>query len=147
VLAGGTGGGRLRVPRPLYDGMIAHAAGAFPLEAVGLLGGAGGEVRHRLPLPNALGRNRFLADPYAQYQALRQLRAAGLEPLAVYHSHPGGGTRLSAEDIDFARRLPYLQLVIAIGRAHDPAVEVAAYAVTETSVEEVGLDVLAGGGG
>jgi proteasome lid subunit RPN8/RPN11 len=141
-MLGGANMSRLRVPRSLYQGMIGHAALALPAEAVGLLGGSDGQVRRRIPLPNVLGAKCFLADPYAQFQALRQFSAEGLVPLAVYHSHPGGGVRPSAVDLLFANRLPYLQLVIAIGRAHNPAVDIAAYAMTEAAIEEVWLEVV-----
>ena len=142
-MLGDVGTCRLRVPQAVYDGMIDHAAEVMPLEAVGLLAGVDGKVCQRIALPNVLGLKRFLVDPYAQFQALRQLSSAGLEPLAVYHSHPGGGVQLSAEDISFATHLPYLQLVIAIGRTHNPAVEIAAYAVAASTIEKVAVEILA----
>jgi proteasome lid subunit RPN8/RPN11 len=123
------------------DDMIAHAGEAIPHEAVGLLGGVDGTVRRRVPLPNLLGVGAFLVDPYAQFRALRALRADGLEPLAIYHSHPAGGVRPSGDDLRFASRLPYVQLIVAIARPHDPAVEIAAYDVTPTAVRAVALAV------
>jgi [CysO sulfur-carrier protein]-S-L-cysteine hydrolase len=124
--------------------MVRHATEVMPDEAVGLLGGtADGTVRRWVPLPNLLGSTRFLADPYRQFQALRSLAAEGLTPLAVYHSHPGGGVGLSADDRSFASRLPYLQLVIALG-PHQPTVRIAAYAVSGTSVEQAVLEVVEG---
>jgi proteasome lid subunit RPN8/RPN11 len=122
--------------------MIDHATEVLPLEAVGLLGGADCEAKRRISLPNALGTKRFLADPYAQFLAFRQLSAEGLSPLAIYHSHPGGGVRLSDEDIFFAARLPYLQLVIAIDRKHNPAVEIAAYLVQGQTIKNAILEVV-----
>jgi proteasome lid subunit RPN8/RPN11 len=127
--------------------MIGHAREVLPLEAVGLLGGAGdGSVRRRISLPNAMqgvmAEKRFMADPYAQFQALRQLSAEGLAPLAVYHSHPGGGTHLSAADVSYARDLPYLHLVIALDRPHDPVVDVAAYRVTGAVIEVAQIEVV-----
>ena len=131
----------LRVPRSVYDGMIVHASAALPAEAVGLLGGEGRRVSCRLPLRNVLGAGRFLADPYAQFLALRQLSSEGLRPLAVYHSHPGGGIRPSGDDLRFARALPYFQVIIAIGRPHHPEVEVGAYSLTDGTLREVTLDI------
>lgn len=133
---------RLRVPRAVYDQMLAHAAETLPAEAVGLLGGVGHEVRRQIALPNVLGGKSFLVDPYAQFKALRQLASEGLEPLAVYHSHPGGGTDLSNLDVMFARRLPYVQVVIALARPHHPQVDVAAYALRDGVAEIVAVDVL-----
>jgi proteasome lid subunit RPN8/RPN11 len=114
----------------------------MPREAVGLLAGADGLASRQIALPNVLGEKHFLADPYAQFRALSQLSAEGLTLLAVYHSHPGGGVQLSALDLAFARRLPYLQLVIAIGRANRPAPEIAAYAMAGSSVQPVTIELV-----
>lgn len=133
---------RLSVPRAVYEEMLVHARAQSPREAVGLLGGHDERVHRCIPLPNALGGRHFLADPYAQFRALRDLADSGLVPLAVYHSHPGGGVDLSDDDRRFARRLPYLQLVIAFDRPHDPAVSVAAWKVTGDHVGETVLDIV-----
>lgn len=134
--------GRLRVPRSVYDEMIVHARKVCPNEAVGLLGGQGDCIRRCIPLPNALGERHFMADPYAQFRALRELDAGGLQPLAVYHSHPGGGVDLSEDDLRFASRLSYLQLVIALERPHDPAVEIAAWRIVGDAAYATLLDVV-----
>jgi proteasome lid subunit RPN8/RPN11 len=131
----------LRVPRPLMDDMIAHAGEALPNEAVGLLGGVDQQVQRRIALPNVLGPYTFLVDPYAQYQALRQLQTAALQPLAIYHSHPAGGVRPSEDDLHFASRLPYVQVIIALGRPNNLRVEIAAFKVTGPMVRDVALDV------
>ena len=136
---------RLRLPRTCRDAMIDHAARAFPDEAVGILGGIGSDVRSHVALPNAVRGKRFLADPYAQFRAIRQFAAEGFEALAVYHSHPRGGLTLSSLDLEFARHLPYLQLVIAIGRTHTSAIEIAAFAVDNNTVTAVALEVVEDG--
>jgi proteasome lid subunit RPN8/RPN11 len=145
VLTPDTGQRRLRLTRPCRDAMIAHATSTFPDEAVGLLGGIGGDVRRHVALPNMFCGKRFLADPFAQFTALRQFATEGLEPLAVYHSHPRGGVTLSHLDLHFANRLPYLQLVIAIGRTHTSDVEIAAYAVDQDGATAVTLEVIEDG--
>jgi proteasome lid subunit RPN8/RPN11 len=89
----------------------------LPDEAVGLLAGAEGRITAVIPLPNIAPTGQFLADPYAQYQAERQLQEEGMHLLAIYHSHPAGGTQLSPLDIKFAKERPCLQVVIAL----DPA--------------------------
>jgi proteasome lid subunit RPN8/RPN11 len=100
--------------------MMEHARQSLPDEAVGLLGGlllgSTAEVKRVFPLPNLLGSRAFLADPYAQYQAERLLAEEDIVPLAVYHSHPGGGVQLSPTDHAFAVRRPLLQVVIALAR-------------------------------
>lgn len=133
---------RLVVPRSVYDAMIRHSRSVLPAEAVGLLAGKpDGTVAKAVALPNVLGERRFLADPYAQFQALQRLKAEGHAPLAVYHSHPGGGVRLSAQDVWFARALPFLQVLIALARPGNATVDVAVWAVTAAGVEEAVLEI------
>jgi len=120
----------LTVPVALRARIVESALRALPGEAVGLLGGdPDGRVRRVLPLPNLLSVGAFLADPYAQYRAIRSLEGDGLLPLALYHSHPGGGTGLSAADITHARPHDLLQLVLAIRFGEPVAVDMAAYRV------------------
>lgn len=123
--------------------MIAHAREVMPQEAVGFLAGADGKIRYMLPLPNVAGSRRFLVDPYAQYKAMRQFAAEKLEALAMYHSHPGGGVRPSRDDVRFFSHVPYMQLIIALARAHNPTVEIAAYAMRDDIVQDVAIDVIA----
>jgi len=112
------------------------------MEAVGILGGdAGGRVTVAIPLPNLAGPKAFLADPLAQFQAERTLKRAGLIFLAVYHSHPGGGTQLSAVDRAFAVHLPIVHIVIALARRHRPDKEMRAYAVNDDDVVEVEIRI------
>ena len=119
--------------------VIAHAEGVAPAEAVGLLGGRDGLATAAFPLPNLGGFRTFLAEPYAQYQAEKAMRLAGLRPLAVYHSHPGGGVHLSALDIAFASNSGLIQVVIAFGRACRSGVEIRAFRVLAGEASEVTL--------
>lgn len=105
--AGGNppGGGPrpLRVSAAAWGRVLAHVAAERPREAVGYLGGPDGTATRAVPLRN-LGlpgtgpRRSFLADPRDQYAVERAWKDGGVELLAVYHSHPGGGTGLSAAD-------------------------------------------------
>ncbi len=97
--------------------LVDHVRLSLPREAVGLLAGrASGEVELVLPLSNiADGDRAFLADPFAQFSALRRIEAAGLELLAIYHSHPGGGVDPSSLDLEYARAWPCAHLIVALG--------------------------------
>lgn len=81
---------RLQVPRSIQDAMIAHAQAEQPNECVGLLAGhPDGRVVERYPLVNALADpRRFESDALSLIDAEKRRRLAGLEFLAVYHSHP-----------------------------------------------------------
>lgn len=83
-----------------WDGMRRHVDGEAPLEACGLLGGRSGVVEIVLPVKNvAASPVRFRMDPQAQLKAFAELEAAGLELLAIFHSHPTGPSIPSPTDI------------------------------------------------
>jgi len=110
------------------------------MEAVGVLGGdVSGRVNIAIPLPNLAGERAFLADPRAQFEAERELRRTGRDFLAIYHSHPGGGTQLSALDRAFAVYRPVVYLVIAVARLRQPGEEMRAYRVNKDVV--VGVEI------
>ncbi len=106
----------LRLARAVHEQVLGHARSVLPAEAVGLLGGLGSVVTVALALPNLAGPGAFHADPRAQFLAQRQLAAAGVEVLAIYHSHPGGGAVLSARDRQFAMPWRVFQVVVAVAR-------------------------------
>lgn len=87
------------IPTETYLQIIRHVMQATPREAVGLIGGTtDGYAREVIALPNLAGPHEFFADPFAQFQAERRFSQEGLSILAIYHSHPDGGTNLSEAD-------------------------------------------------
>lgn len=121
--------------------MLAHAMREQPREAVGLLAGRpSGPASLVLPLINIARPGAFLADPYSQYLAEKRIAAEGLNRLAIYHSHPGGGADLSTVDCDFARLHDTIHIVIAPAHADCPP-DMRAYRVTDYDVVPVALHV------
>ena len=93
-----------------------HVRRSLPHEAVGLLaGGPQGKVELVLPLSNiAADSYSFVADPFEQYKALRQIQQLGLKLLAIYHSHPGGGEMPSSRDLKYAQAWDCWNVVLAV---------------------------------
>lgn len=90
-----TGPSASPVPRPLevtvgiLAAMVEHCRREAPLEACGLLGGAGDRVESCHPLRNvAASETRYDADGAEVIEINRALRDAGRAILAIYHSHP-----------------------------------------------------------
>jgi proteasome lid subunit RPN8/RPN11 len=108
---------RLIMPNELRRQILSHARRSRPREAVGVLGGTPeGLVKRAIPLPNiARCDKQFIADPFAQFCALRSLQSEHLEVLAIYHSHPNGGVEPSHEDLEYARHWSCAHLIIALG--------------------------------
>lgn len=132
----------IELPARLRQLLMAHARGALPEEAVGLLGGHGCRVSVVQPLPNLGPRWTFLADPYAQYRAERALARAGAAILGIYHSHPGGGAQLSPLDLAVARYRSCVHVVVALDADPGGREELRAYTVANGRVSDVELVVV-----
>lgn len=128
----------IRLTAGVHEAVLRHARAELPAEVVGLLGGdVEGRATHGIPVWNRGGPYTFLADPFAQFQAEHRLRTLKLRLLAVYHSHPGGGSQLSPLDLVFARKRGCLQIVIALHRLHTMREEMRAYRLVEGTPVEV----------
>lgn len=95
---------RLRLPRPLYREMLAHAQSELPNECCGLLAGrvagAQAEAIRCYPLVNLLAcPTEYDADPSGICRANRDMRPEGLDILAFYHSHPASPPLPSKKDL------------------------------------------------
>lgn len=94
----------LQIPRALHAAILAHCRGAAPREAVGLLVGRRGLVTRAYGLRNVHpdAAAHFRVDPVDRGTVEAEAAAAGLQILAVYHSHPRSIAYPSAEDLRLA---------------------------------------------
>ena len=93
-----------------YLAMQRHVASEAPLEACGLLAGRNGVSEAVYPIPNALhSPTRYRMEAEAQVRAFFALEEAGLELMAIYHSHPQGPPLPSSIDVREATYpVPYI---------------------------------------
>lgn len=83
-----------------WEQMRDYVEARVPLEACGLLGGRGGVVEVVIPVRNAANSPvRFRMEPLEQWKAFEQIESAGMELLAIFHSHPQGPAVPSPTDI------------------------------------------------
>jgi [CysO sulfur-carrier protein]-S-L-cysteine hydrolase len=102
----------LKIPKNIYDDIVAHAKEGFPLEVCGILGGRDGVVSTIYRMTNTDASNEhFMMEPKEQFAVVKELRAKGLEMSAIYHSHPETPARPSEEDIRLALT-PHVSYVI-----------------------------------
>lgn len=96
--------------------MYEHVLSCLPDEACGMLGGLGGEVRLVIPVPNVCHSPfRFRMDPAGQIEAMRRIEEAGLDMVAIYHSHPEGPAAPSPTDLEEAAYPEALYLIWSLG--------------------------------
>lgn len=103
---------KMKIHRSIVEQIIDHARHDQPLEACGYLAGKDGVVTAIYRLTNAdASPEHFSFAPTEQFAAVKQMRAAGIKMISVYHSHPASPARPSAEDIRLAND-PSLSYVI-----------------------------------
>lgn len=134
---------RLQIPRLIYQAMLAQAWAELPNECVGILAGhVDGRVVERYPLVNALADpRRFESEPRSLFEAEKRRRAARLEFLAVYHSHPASPPIPSKTDLERNYSEDVMTLIIAPGA--EP--EMKAWWLTATAYREAEFVIIADG--
>jgi proteasome lid subunit RPN8/RPN11 len=99
----------------VLDQIRAHAASAYPSEAVGVLGGCGTRIVAAAAVANQSRRpaGRAIVSAADLESALDRLTQAGWEHVGVYHSHPDGIALLSLSDLR-AVRTDSIELVASV---------------------------------
>jgi proteasome lid subunit RPN8/RPN11 len=84
--------------------MPAHARSCAAEECCGLLAGRGGVITRMFSATNVASDSAtsYEIAPKELFQLMREIRAAGLDLLGIYHSHPTGVNEPSARDIELA---------------------------------------------
>jgi proteasome lid subunit RPN8/RPN11 len=105
----------IRIPKNIYDGIVAQAIAELPNEACGLLVGRDGDILKQYALTNIdHSPEHFSFGPAEQFQVFRSARSYGLEIIANYHSHPETPSRPSVEDIRLAYDPNILYLIVSL---------------------------------
>ena len=89
----------MKVRQAVFDRIIAHAREEKPNECCGLLIGTLEMVHDVVPARNVRrSPTKFQVEPADHFAAVRKARAAGLEVIGAYHSHPNGPSGPSETD-------------------------------------------------
>ena len=106
---------KLELPGDIYAQMVAQARAEAPVEACGILAGTDGKVKQLYKMTNAdAASDHFMMDPAEQFAVVKDIRSAGLEMLAIYHSHPESPARPSAEDIRLALTPDVIYVIVSL---------------------------------
>jgi proteasome lid subunit RPN8/RPN11 len=89
----------VRILQDAFDRIVAHAVEEKPNECCGLLIGSADLVHDAVRARNVRrSPTKFEVAPADHFAALRKARAAGLEVIGAYHSHPNGPSGPSETD-------------------------------------------------
>lgn len=128
------------LPAAVWAELVEAARFAAPVEACGLLAGKNGKVTRFYPMTNAdASPEHFSLLPAEQFAAVKDMRARGLEMLAVWHSHPATMARMSDEDLRLAFTPDLVHVILSLSSPAGPVLR--AYRVTGGTAQEVQIEV------
>lgn len=115
---------KLEIPAYVFEQMLEQAKAQAPIEVCGILAGNDSKVEKLYKMTNAdNSSNHFMMEPKEQFAVVKDIRSAGLEMLAIYHSHPETPARPSAEDIRLALTPDVIYVIVSLQGANAPAVK------------------------
>lgn len=107
----------MKIRQQVLDRIVAHAVEDLPNECCGLLIGSAEMVEDAARARNAKqSRTKFQVEPADHFAAIRRARAAGLQVIGAYHSHPSGPSGPS--ETDRARLTDPTMVHIIVSLAH-----------------------------
>jgi [CysO sulfur-carrier protein]-S-L-cysteine hydrolase len=126
----------VRISRPHWDDLIAHARDDAPNECCGYLRAANGRVAEVFRAENPRKSPYGYELDHKSLFAANQLDDEGHE-VGIYHSHPKSPAEPSQTDINLAHYPHWTYLIVSL--AGEP--EVRAWRIADGSVEEEDLVV------
>lgn len=132
---------KLEIPNDIFTDMLAQARAEAPIECCGILAGSGGRVERLYKMTNAEHRSdHFMMAPEQQFTAIKDIRSASLDMLAIYHSHPETPARPSAEDIRLALTPGVVYLIVSLQGGNGPVVK--GFQIEDGMTTEVPVEIV-----
>ena len=133
--------GVIRVRAEVLERLVAEARRSPGEECCGLLAGREEAITAVFPARNALASpTAFEIAPEELFRLFREMRAAGLEHLGIYHSHPAGGNAPSARDIESAYYPEAAYFIVSPAQGEARAVR--AFSIRDARVTELRIEVV-----
>lgn len=132
----------VEISRAVVGEMIAHQRDEAPNECCGLLIGRGWRVHSvRRARNDRASPTRYVVNPEDHFTAMRAARAAGLEVIGAYHSHPVSPSVPSAVDLAESGDPSFLHIILSPGSPGAVA-DVRAYTIGPTGFRALRLEFL-----
>jgi len=130
----------LQIPNNIFEQILRQAKAQAPIEACGILAGKDGAIEKLYKMTNVNKRSdHFMMEPEEQFKVVKDIRAAGLDMLAIYHSHPQTPARLSAEDIRLAITPGVTYVIVSLQDSNCAVVK--GFYIENSDVTEVPVDI------
>lgn len=128
----------MKVPRSIYEEMLAHAREEAPNECCGIIGGKDGEASTLYRATNAEASPlRYTLDPNDLFRiTFREIPERDEEMLAIYHSHTASPAYPSQTDINLATYPDAVYLILSLADGEEP---LRGFRIADGQVTEVDL--------
>lgn len=125
----------LELSRDQAAALVAHAKEEFPNECCGLLAGRNGRVERVYRGTNVdHSPYTYLMDPKEQLAAFKDMEAAGLDLVGIYHSHTHTAAYPSKTDVAKAFYPDVLYMIVSLARRETP--EIRAFRLLDAEIVE-----------
>jgi proteasome lid subunit RPN8/RPN11 len=129
----------MRIPKEIYEEMLAHAREEAPNECCGLVGGSEGVAKTVYRARNAEASPlRYNLDPQDQFRIMTEMDEKGEELSAIYHSHTASPAYPSQTDINLASYPGAIYLIVSLAEGEK---DLRGYRIEDGEVTEVDLEV------
>lgn len=132
----------LQTRRRVLGQLLDHARRQPNRECCGLLAGRDGVIARVFSAENVASdpATSYEIAPREIFRMMREFRAAGLEFLGIYHSHPNGENQPSARDIELAYYSEETYFILS-PRA-DAAKPVRAFSIRDGCATELEIEIV-----
>ncbi len=130
-----------KIPKTLYDQIIAQAQAEAPNECCGLLSGQDGTANGIYPMTNIhQSPVSYQIDPREQFAAFKDMRKQETELVGIYHSHPHTEAYPSATDVRLAYYPEAAYLLISLQDPSRPVMK--AFRIIENRIQHEKLEII-----
>jgi proteasome lid subunit RPN8/RPN11 len=131
----------LKIPRDFADRIIEQARNEHPNEACGLLAGTDSRVSRLFPMTNAeRSPVIYRMEPAEQLRVFNEIDEAGLDLVAIYHSHTRSPAYPSSTDVSLAYYPEAVYLIVSLADMDRP--DLRGFRIQDGKVTEIELEVV-----
>lgn len=131
----------IRIPKKIYDEMIAHAQKGYPNEACGLLAGGDVAVETFFPMKNMDEASiSYFMDPKEQLQVFKKMRELKTELQGIFHSHVASDAYPSQKDVRLAFYPEASYLIVSLSDLNKPVLR--SFRIQEEKVSEEEITIV-----
>ena len=125
----------IKVTKAQLDAIKQHGERTYPNECCGLLAGRNGRVERVYPGTNVdHSPYTYLMDPKAQLAAFKDMEAAGLDLVGIYHSHTHTAAYPSRTDVAKAFYPDAMYVIVSLAKRDAP--DIRAFRVADGQINE-----------